>query len=187
MIISKRTLPALLQDFKILFLIILFGCSMPFINRQKEIARIYSCEVADMLFYESDSTQIYIYNPFYGSPFYEDTTTLMALKKGILQPIHIYKAMHLVQKERANTGKWIEETIVYPQMLRYKSDDCFKEIPDSNSTVIEIIKTYYEDHNEDGDIFSFEITFSYGTDHACFDMQIIDEKKIRIRHTGWIL
>lgn len=175
------------QNFKILFLIILFGCSMLFIHKQKEITRIYTCQVADMLFYESDSTKVFIYKPFYLNGFYSDSTTLTAFKKGTLQPRHIYKAMSFFQESPLNLEKWVEEKIVYPEVSKYKSYDCFKEIPDSNSTIIEVIKTHYKGRNELGEIYSFEITFSYGTDHACFDVQIIDEKKIRIIHTGWIL
>jgi len=187
MIIFNKIPVLLKQKIKIFLFSALFGCSTPFVSEKQESIKIYDCDAVDMFFYESDSTQVLIYSfpgPF---NFYKDSTVIDMIGKGILQPRHIYKAMNLVQEKPSNMGKWIEEKIVYPEISKHKSDKCFKEIPDSNSTIIEVIKTHYKGRNEFGEIYPFEITFSYGTDHACFDIQIIDEKKIRIRHTGWIL
>jgi hypothetical protein len=152
---------------------------------------IYKCEEINLIYIAEDSTKIFVYPGFFKtgekynkvddiSLIYQDSTIVKLFLSGNI-------TKQVLWGLQPDSDGWSEFETTQKKVNKINSDDCYSVVTDSNMTIIELMQTTVEKDEAGNIVYSFQITYKYGTVHHCFDVKKLDNRKYAIRNMGSIL
>ena len=177
--------------FNIILAFSALDCSNSNLITNENQVYIYNCSKVKLIYSQSDSSKCFVYlNSFkseYESntegqlyvPLYQDSVVVKLFEQGIITS--------KILLHSRNIDGWYEFANSNPIVNNILSDDCTDIISDSNKTIVELIVTSKKQKVNIAFVFPFEVVYSNGTVHYCYELKFIDDNNYAIKFTGVII
>ena len=177
--------------FGIIFSLSSIDCSNSKLITNDNQVYVYNCNQIKLIYSPLDSAKYIIYLNSFNSenegdnkgdlyaPLYQDSAIVKLFEQGII-------TSKTLLHSRSIDG-WYNFTNSNRVVKNIIADDCIDIISDSNKTIVELITTSRK-QKENGEVaFPFEVVYSYGTVHYCFELKFLEDNNYAIKFTGVII
>ncbi len=181
------------SNIKILLLfipmIVMSSCAV--FNKAQSPDHIYVYEQKDVILVlsPSDSVKMFIYKFAFSNSesidsdictSYADSTLLSLFTSG-----NIFR--EILGSDNSSMEEWSEIQVCPSKIIIKEVDNVFDVEHVATHTDIELVQFRNISPNQQNEVFSFQITFNYGTVHYCYEIKRLNRTTFALRFTGMII